>query len=357
MSTEAATVRYNFAAGPAQLPKPVLEQAAQAIRAIDDSGRSILELSHRSGEFDAIAERAESDLRQLLAIDPKYAVLLLASGARTHYGLWPLNLSAPDAHLGMIQSGYWSRMAADEAERFRTVVRLVQNDPSDYSQWDVAEAEGFDYAHYVSNETLSGLAMPTPELPCLLVCDRTSDFLSEPFDLQPYAMCYAGAQKNFGCAGLTIVIVNRELLREDTGLPAGLDYLTQMQHQCRFHTPATYAWYVASLYLRWIRNEGGLEAMAQRARARAQLLYECIDTSSLYTCHIAPRARSRMNVCFQLTEESLLETFLEQAESQGLAGLRGHSAVGGLRASLYNAMPIAGAEALASFMHEFERTA
>ncbi len=357
MSTDIATVRYNFAPGPAQLPKPVLEEAAQAVLNFDSSERSILELSHRSDAFDAVAERAESDLRDLLSLSDDYAVLFLSSGTRTHYGLWTLNISAPDARIGMTQSGYWSRMAADEAGRFRSIVRLEQSDPSDYPEWDPYEATALDYVHYVSNETLTGLAMPEPEVPCPLVCDHTSDFLSEPIDLQPYALCYAGAQKNFGCAGLTLAIVRRELLREEIELPKGLDYHTQMQHQCRYYTPATYAWYVASLYLRWIREEGGLEVMAQRAEARAQPLYAYIDDSSLYSCAIAPRARSRMNVCFQLSDESLLEAFLEQAEAQGLAGLRGHSAVGGIRASLYNAMPIAGAEALASFMHEFERTA
>ncbi len=357
MSTEAPSVRYNFAPGPAQLPEPVIAQAAEAIRAIDASGRSILELSHRSPTFDAIAQRSEADLRELLGIGDEYAVLFLNGGARVHYGLWPLNISAPDARLGMILTGYWSRLAADEAARFRQTVPLNDPDDLDYPDLEAANVSDLDYAHYVSNETLTGIAMPTPDLSCPLVCDRTSDFLSEPFDIAPYALCYAGGQKTFGCAGLTAVVVRRDLLRTDTELPTGLDYATQEKYGCRYYTPAIYAWYVSSLYLRWIREQGGLQTMAEQAQKRATLLYDCIDRSSLYACAVASRARSRMNVCFTLEEDALHERFLKKAEIAGFAGLRGHVAVGGIRASLYNAMPITGAQALVHFMHEFERTA
>lgn len=357
MSTEDAPARFNFAAGPAQLPPEVLAQAAQAVRSFPPRGRSILELSHRSPTFDGIARQAEADLRTLLDLPDDYAVLFLNGGARLHYALWVRNLSADGDTLGFVETGFWSRQASAEAAKLRAVRALPAADPADYPDLAPADAEGLAYLHYVSNETLTGLAMPAPDAPCPLVCDRTSDFLSRPFDLNPYALCYAGTQKNLGCAGLVVLVARRDCLRADAGLTPGLCYAAQLEAGCRLHTPSIYAWYVCALMLRWLLEQGGLDAMARRAEARAGLLYRCIDASSLYANAIAPRARSRMNVCFRLAEPALEARFLEEAEAAGLLGLRGHAAVGGLRASLYNAMPEAGAAALADFMQDFERKA
>ncbi len=356
MSTEAAPARYNYAPGPAQLPPEVVAEAAAAVRSFPPRGRSILELGHRGAEFGAIAERSEADLRALLALPDEYATLFLNGGARTHYSLWPRNLTAPGDRIGLLDTGFWSRQAIKEARNIRDVrVLPTSPDPTDHPDVKEADTEGLAALHYVSNETLTGLSTPPPRARCPLVCDRTSDFLSEPFDIRPYALCYAGSQKNFGTAGLTALVVRRDLLREETGLGPGLSYVAQLRAGCLYHTPPIYPWYVSALMLRWIRERGGLEEMARRARARARLVYECVDASALYVNRVAQRARSRMNVCFRLTEERLESRFLREAEAAGLLGLRGHEATGGVRASLYNAMPIAGAEALVEFMREFER--
>lgn len=355
MSTEDAPARYNYAPGPAQLPPEVIAEAADAVRAHPPHGRSILELSHRSPEFEAVAARAEDDLRTLLALPDDYATLFLNGGARTHYALWIQNLSAPDDRVGLVDSGFWSRQAIGEARRRRDVRVFPAPHPADYPDLARADTENLAFLHYVSNETLTGLSMPAPQAACPLVCDRTSDFLSGPFDIRPYALCYAGSQKNFGTAGLTVLVVRRDALREETGLPGGLSYAAQTAAGCRCHTPPVYPWYVSALMLRWIRDAGGLAEMERRARARADLVYGCIDASSLYANRIAPRARSRMNVCFTLADEALEGPFLRRAEAAGLVGLRGHKEVGGMRASLYNAMPVAGAEALVEFMRDFER--
>ncbi|MDE0612005.1 MAG: 3-phosphoserine/phosphohydroxythreonine transaminase [Gammaproteobacteria bacterium] len=358
MSTEGTPARYNYAPGPAQLPPEVVAKAAEAVRSFPPHGRSILELSHRSTDFGAIAEQAEADLRALLALPDDYVVLFLNGGARVHYTLWIQNLSAPGDRIGLVDSGFWSQQAIKEARKLREIRVLPDSpDPADYPDLAPADADGLAFLHYVSNETLTGLAMPAPQAACPLVCDRTSDFLSGPFDIRPYALCYAGSQKNFGTAGLTVLVIRRDCLREETGLAPGLSYVVQARTGCLYHTPPIYAWHVSALMLRWIREQGGLEEMERRARTRASLVYDCIDASSLYANAIVPRARSRMNVCFTLADSGLEAAFLQQAETSGLIGLRGHKMTGGMRASLYNAMPVTGAEALVEFMRDFERKA
>jgi len=358
LSTEDSQARYNYAPGPAQLPPEVVAEAAEAVRSFPPHGRSILELSHRSADFNAIAEQAEGDLRALLALPDDYAVLFLNGGVRVHYSLWVQNLSVPGDQVGLVDSGFWSRLAIEEARKLRGVRVLPESpDPADYPDLAPADTDGLDFLHYVSNETLTGLSMPTPQAACPLICDRTSDFLSGPFDIRPYALCYAGSQKNFGAAGLTVLVIRRDCLREETGLAPGLSYAIQARTGCLYHTPPIYAWYVSALMLRWIRDQGGLEEMERRAQARADLVYDCIDASPLYANRIASRARSRMNVCFTLADPELETPFLQQAETAGLIGLRGHKVIGGMRASLYNAMPVAGAEALVEFMRNFERKA
>ena len=357
MSTSAAPARFNFAPGPAQLPPEVVAQAAAAVRAHPPRGRSILELSHRSATFDAIAAGAEADLRALLDLPADYAVLFLNGGARLHYALWLSNFAAAGDRLGFVDTGHWSRLAIAAARRAGRDARVFAAPPGDYPDLAAADTEGLAYLHYVSNETLSGLAMPAPAAACPLVCDRTSDFLSAPFDMRPYALCYAGAQKNLGTAGLSVLVARRGLLRADSGLPPELSYAAQLAAGCRLHTPPVYPWFVCALTLRWLRAQGGLPEMARRAQARAAALYADIDASPLYRNELAPRARSRMNVCFRLPDPAREARFAAAAEAAGLLGLRGHPAVGGLRASLYNAMPEAGVDALREFMRDFERTA
>ena len=358
MSTSAAPARFNFAPGPAQLPPEVIARAAAAVRAHPPRGRSILELSHRSETFDAIAAAAEADLRALLALPDDYAALFLNGGARLHYALWMPNLAADGDRLGFVDTGHWSRLAIAAAQRAGRAARVfAAAAPGDYPDLAAADTAGLAYLHYVSNETLTGLAAPAPPAACPLVCDRTSDFLSAPFDMRPYALCYAGAQKNLGTAGLTVLVARRDRLRAESGLPPELSYAAQLAAGCRLHTPPVYAWYVCALTLRWLREQGGLEEMERRARARAGALYADIDASGLYRSDIAPRARSRMNVCFRLPDPAREARFAAAAEAAGLLGLRGHPAVGGLRASLYNAMPEAGVDALREFMRNFERTA
>lgn len=357
MSTSAAPARFNFAPGPAQLPPEVVAQAAEAVRAHPPRGRSILELSHRGETFDAIAAGAEADLRALLGLPDDYAALFLNGGARLHYALWPPNLAAAGDRLGFVDTGHWSRLAIAAARRAGRAVRVFAAPPGDYPDLAAADTDGLAYLHYVSNETLTGLAMPAPAAACPLVCDRTSDFLSAPFDVRPYALCYAGAQKNLGTAGLTVLAARRDRLRADSGLPPELDYAAQLAAGCRLHTPPVYPWFVCALTLRWLRAQGGLPEMERRARARAGALYADIDASALYRNDVAPRARSRMNVCFRLPDPAREARFAAAAAAAGLLGLRGHPAVGGLRASLYNAMPEAGVDALREFMRDFERTA
>ena len=355
LSTEDSPAPFNFAPGPAQLPPEVIAQAAEAVRAWPPYGRSILELSHRSTEFESIAAQAEDDLRTLLDIPDDYTVLFLNGGARNHYALWVENLTDPKDRIGLADSGFWSRQAIEQARRLRRAMVFSAADPLDYPDIRPGDTADLAFLHYVSNETLTGVAMPAPTAACPLVCDRTSDFLSEPFDVHPYALCYAGSQKNFGTAGLTALVARRDCLREKALLSPGLSYATQATSGCRWHTPAVYPWFVAALMLRWIHEEGGLAEMRRRAQQRSDLLYACIDASALYANTVAPRARSRMNVCFHLADEGREAAFLQQAEAAGFIGLRGHKAVGGIRASMYNAMPVAGAEALADFMREFER--
>lgn len=358
MSTDAASVRFNFSAGPAQLPDEVHAETAEAIRFHPPSGRPLLELGHRSDAFAEIMSAAEADLRSLLGIPDSFAVLFGNGGARLHYALWLPNLAETTDAIGYVDTGYWSRMAIDEAVCQRREPRILTAPvPTDYPDLSPADSAGLAFVHYVSNETITGLSMPTPQVSCPLVCDRTSDFLSEPFDLSPYAMVYAGSQKNFGTAGLSVLVVRRDCIKEAQVLPRGFRYSVQIEARGLWHTPAVLPWFVASRMLRWIRAQGGLPEMQRRAHARARALYEYIDSSDFYRNDIHARARSRMNVCFFLPDAAREERFLVQAATAGLAGLRGHPVQGGIRASLYNAMPDAGADALLQFLRDFEATA
>jgi phosphoserine aminotransferase len=355
---------WNFAAGPATLPEPVLERARDELLALPGAGASILEISHRSPAFEAIAREAEANLRELLGIPASHRVLFLQGGASLQFAMVPLNLLG-DRTARYVVTGSWGAKALAEA---RTI------GPADVA-WDGAERgysdvpdlaslavePGSAYLHLTSNETIGGVQFPPEAVSSLrpgppLVCDASSDFLSRPLDVARYGLLYAGAQKNAGPAGLTVVVAADAVLeRIGAGLPRMLDYRTHVEHRSAYNTPPVFAIYVLMLVTRWLRDDvGGLEAMAARNEEKAALLYDAIDASDgFYRGHAAPGARSRMNVTWRLPEEALERRFVEEARGRGLVELGGHRSVGGVRASIYNAMPVEGVRALRAFMQEF----
>lgn len=357
--TQAET--YNFAAGPAMLPKAVVEQIRQELPDWQGSGQSILEQPFTSDAFKVLMGQTEADLRQLLAIPVNYRVLFLQGGASAQFALLPLNLLAPGQCADYLESGHWSRKAIAEARRHAPVNVIASGASNDFQaiparhQWRLDPRAG--YCHVTSNETANGLQLQHfPELTVPLVADMTSDFLTHPLPVERFGVIYASAQKNLGVAGLCLVIIRDDLLKPArAGLPSPFSYALQARQQSRLNTPPTFALYCMALMLRWIRDQGGLEHMAAAGLEKSARLYDFIDASRLYICRQRMDDRSRINLCFHLTDDRLLEPFLAQAEREGLHNLRGHAAVGGIRASLYNAMPQAGVERLRGFMAEFER--
>lgn len=352
---------YNFSAGPAVLPLPVLEQARDEL--VDwRGGMSVMEVSHRGKAFIAVAEQAEADLRELLSIPAEYQVLFLQGGATGQFAAVPLNLAQPGAGADYVHTGHWSQRAIAEARRFVTVHIAADEAASNYST--VPDPSALElrrdaaYVHYTPNETIGGVEFPyipaTGAVP--LVADMSSTLLSRPLEVTRFALIYAGAQKNIGPAGITVVIVRNELLgRARPGTPAVFDYRAMADAASMLNTPPTFGWYVAGLVFQWIRREGGLGAMAERNRAKAEALYAAIDASPFYSNPVARHCRSWMNVPFRLARPELDQTFLAESAAAGLANLAGHRSVGGMRASIYNAMPAAGVTALIEFMREFER--
>ena len=352
---------YNFSAGPAALPLPVLEQARDEL--LDwQGGMSVMEISHRSRAFMAVAEQAEADLRDLLAIPPNYRVLFMQGGATAQFSAVPLNLSEAGATADYVHTGHWSERTIKEARRFVTVRIAADEAASSYTT--VPEPSALDltpgaaYVHYTPNETIGGVAFPyipeTGDVP--LVADMSSTILSRPLDVSRFGLIYAGAQKNIGPAGITVVIVRDDLTRRArAGTPMVFDYRAVADAGSMLNTPPTFGWYFAGLVFRWLKREGGLTAMAQRNRAKAEALYGTIDASSFYANPVARNCRSWMNVPFRLAKPELEKTFLAEADVAGLTNLAGHRAVGGMRASLYNAMTLEGVAALVDFMHDFER--
>lgn len=356
-------VVWNFAAGPGAMPAEVLAQLREALTDFRGDGASLLELPFTGDAFREIVARAEADLRSLLCIPEDYAVLFLQGGASAQFSLVPLNLMGGSDHADYIETGYWSRKCIAEAQRFCRVNVAASSartgfdripDPRD---WQVSG--GAAYTHITGNETADGVEYPwTPVRPRTpLVADLTSSFLSRPLDVDSFGLVYASAQKNVGPAGLTIVVVRRDLLdRERAHTPAVFSYRRQAQEGSMLNTPPTFAVYAAGLVFRWIAAGGGLAAMEAGSLRKSALVYRAIDASGgFYRCPVLPEFRSRVNVCFRLADQTLTEPFLEQAQAHGLHNLRGHSHLGGIRASLYNAMPEAGAQALAAFMDAFRR--
>ena len=353
---------YNFSPGPAVLPVEVLEQARDEILDWHGAGMSVMEMSHRGKEFIGIAEQAEADLRELVGVPADYKVLFMQGGATLQFAAVPLNLSAAGQTVDYVNTGSWSKKAIGEAKRYAKV-NIAADAGGAYcsippvESWNTSVEAA--YLHYTPNETIGGVEFHVvPDVGDVpLVADMSSTLLSRPVDVAKFGLIYAGAQKNIGPAGLTVVIVRADLLgRARAETPSVLDYAAVAKDGSMLNTPPTYAWYLAGLVFQWLKRQGGLSAIGQRNRAKAAMLYEAIDRSSFYRNPVAKDARSWMNVVFTLPKPELDKTFAAEAKTAGLVGLEGHRSVGGMRASLYNAMPMSGVEALVSFMNEFERT-
>jgi len=352
---------YNFSAGPAALPQSVLEQVRDELLDWQGIGASVMEISHRGGAFMAMAERAEADLRELLSIPDDYRVLFLAGGAQTQFSVVPLNILGERESADYVITGHWSEVARKEGERYCRTRVAASSEASGFTTVTDVNAWRTDpqaaYLHYTPNETIHGLAFN--EIPhvdgATLVADMTSALLAEPLDVRRFGVIYAGAQKNIGPAGMTVVIIRDDLLDRASPLtPKVYDYRRQAEAGSMANTPPTFAWYVAGLVFQWLKEQGGLAAMETVNRRKADKLYRAIDESGgFYRNPVDPPYRSRMNVPFTLADPSLDETFLREAESNGFYALKGHRAVGGMRASIYNAMPEVGVDALVDFMKHF----
>jgi phosphoserine aminotransferase len=353
---------FNFSAGPAALPLEVLERVRAELLDWQGTGMSVMEHSHRGKEFVALAAKAEADLRTLLAIPDDYAVLFLQGGATLQFAQIPMNLAADGQSVDYLVTGSWSKKAAKEAAVVRPVNTVADGADSKYT--DVPDRQGWKldpssaYLHYAANETIHGVEFHEPPDAggLTLVADFSSTLLSRPIDVSRFGLIYAGAQKNIGPAGLTIVIVRKALLDKDiAGLPQIMNYAFQAENESMFNTPPTFAWYVAGLVFEWLLERGGLDAMAEINQRKARRLYQAIDESGFYANPVALPYRSWMNIPFTLADPALDADFLAESKAAGLAYLKGHRSVGGMRASIYNAMPEEGVSALIDFMADFER--
>jgi phosphoserine aminotransferase len=357
------TAVYNFSAGPATLPGTVLNRAREELLDWHGSGMSVMEMSHRGKEFMSIAQQAEADLRELLVIPSDYHVLFLQGGATSQFSMVPMNLLRGRQQADYINTGAWSKKAIAEARRYCSVNLVASSEDSNFTTVPPADNWQLDpaaaYMHYTPNETIGGVEFDAiPETGAVpLVADMSSAILSRPLDVSRFGLIYAGAQKNIGPAGLTVVIVRNELVGEVLdGTPSMFNYQLHAENCSMLNTPPTFAWYLAGLVFQWLREQGGLEAMAEINQRKAGRLYEAIDRSDFYNSPVDLRYRSWMNVPFTLADDSLDGEFLLQAGNTGLLNLKGHRSVGGMRASIYNAMPEAGVSALIDFMAEFERS-
>lgn len=353
---------YNFCAGPAALPTAVLEKAQSELLDWRGKGVSIMEMSHRSQDYVAVAEKAEADLRKLMNIPENYKVLFLQGGATLQFSAIPLNLLGKNSQADYIHTGIWSEKAIKEAQRYGNVNVIeagTQIDGktaiSDAQTWQFSDHAA--YVHYCENETIGGLQFDhIPETKAPLVADLSSSILSAPIDVTKFGLIYAGAQKNIGPAGLTLVIIRDDLLDQaKPEIPSLLKYAAQAKNDSMVNTPATYAWYLSGLVFEWLLEHGGVPAMHQTNLKKAELLYGYIDSSEFYNNPIAIANRSLMNVPFTLTDSNLDKLFLQEAEANHLLNLAGHRSVGGMRASIYNAVPLEGVQALVNFMDDFAK--
>lgn len=353
---------YNFSAGPSALPEAVLKQAQEEILDWHGHGLSIMEMSHRSKEFVSVATQAEQDLRDLMAIPDNYKVLFLQGGATTQFAMIPANLLRGKKSIDLINTGVWSKKAMQEAKRFCDVNVIASAEDKNFTyapeQSQLNLNPDAAYVHYTTNETIGGVEFDyipeTGDVP--LIADMSSDILSYPLDVSKFGLIFAGAQKNIGPAGLTVVIVREDLLGGVMpGMPTMFDYAVHAKADSMNNTPPTYGWYLAGLVFQWLKDQGGVEKIAEINQRKAAKLYAAIDNSAFYGNPVALNNRSRMNVPFTLADENLDSVFLEESKAAGLLNLEGHRSVGGMRASIYNAVPEEAVDALISFMAEFER--
>ena len=358
---------YNFSAGPAVLPKEVLQQAQAELLDWHGSGMSVMEMSHRGKEYMGIQAQAEADLRELMGIPANYKVLFLQGGASQQFAMIPLNLLRGKLSADYVNTGEWSKKAISEAKKFSYVNVVANNTDKNASYVPAFDTWKLDkdaaYVHYTPNETIGGVEFSwVPQIDNMpgsvpLVADMSSNILSRPVDVSKFGLIYAGAQKNIGPAGLTIVIVREDLVgHAPSGLPTMLDYKTHADNDSMYNTPPTYGIYIAGLVFKMLKRKGGIAQMERTNIAKARLLYAAIDASNgFYNCPVATLDRSRMNVPFTLKDANLDGDFVKQADALGLLQLKGHRSVGGMRASIYNAMPLEGVQALVNFMNEFAK--
>ncbi len=353
---------FNFSAGPAVLPVPVLEEARAHMLALPGIGMSVMEISHRSKAFDEIIQGADAGLRDLLGIPKDYAVLFLQGGASLQFTMVPMNFLSLDENADYILTGSWGRKAIKEAQKCGQVNLAADMSDGGFTrvptQDELQLGDDAKYVHITSNETIEGVQWKTEpntgDVP--LFSDSSSDILSRPIPIEKYGLIYAGAQKNMGPSGVTLVIIREDLLpRIPKGKPTMLDYRTHVEKKSLYNTPNTWGIYIINLVCKWLKEKGGLEAMQPENEAKAKLIYDAIDASDFYRGHADPDSRSNMNVTFRLPSEDLEKKFASEATAAGMDGLKGHRSVGGIRASIYNAFPREGCEALVEFMKEFEK--
>jgi phosphoserine aminotransferase len=353
---------YNFSAGPAVLPREVLEQARDDLVNWQGCGMSVMEMSHRGKEYMGIQAQAEADLRELMAIPANYKVLFLQGGASSQFAMVPMNLLRGKTSADYLNTGEWSKKAIKEAKKYGAVNVVASSDDKNFSYAPEQSAWKLDpnaaYVHYTPNETIGGVEIfwtpETGDVP--LVADLSSTILSRPMDIAKFGVIYAGAQKNIGPAGLTLVIVRDDLIGQTVpGTPTMFDYKTHADNESMYNTPPTYGIYIAGLVFKMLKSKGGLAAMEATNTLKANLLYDYLDATGFYNSPVAKDNRSRMNVPFTLKDAALDEDFLKGAKARGLVQLKGHRSVGGMRASIYNAMPVEGVQALVEYMKEFER--
>ncbi|MFD1216342.1 3-phosphoserine/phosphohydroxythreonine transaminase [Microbulbifer celer] len=354
--------KFNFCAGPAALPEPVLAQAQQELLDWQGLGCSVMEVSHRSPEFTAVAERAEQDLRDLMAIPDNYKVLFLQGGATGQFSAIPWNLfGGGSKKADYIHTGQWANKAINEARRYGEVNVVASSEDRNFSYAPTADAwresDNAAYFHYTPNETIGGVEFPyIPDVQSPLVADMSSTILSQPIPVEKFGFIYAGAQKNIGPSGIAVGIVREDLLdRALPDIPRSLSWKIAAEAQSMDNTPPTFAWYLSGLVFQWLKAQGGVEAMAELSLKKSQMLYDFLDRSGFFSSPVQKESRSRMNVPFVLADARLDQQFLKESEEAGLLNLKGHRSVGGMRASLYNAVPVEAVEALVAFMADFEQ--
>ena len=352
---------YNFSAGPSMLPEAVLEEAAKQMMNYEGSGMSVMEMSHRSAEYEAIIGKAESLLRELMHIPDNYKVLFLQGGASSQFAMIPLNLMKKSKKADYVITGQWSKKAAQEAEKYGSVNKVASSSDKTFSYIPQLDAATFDkeadYFHITLNNTIYGTRytqLPdTGDVP--LVADASSNILSEPIDITRFGLLYAGAQKNMGPAGVTVVIIREDLISGAIeGAPTMFDYKIHADNGSMYNTPPTYAIYICMLVFDWLKKLGGIEAMHEINQKKASILYDFLDSSKLFRGTVEKKDRSLMNVPFVTADDELNAKFIKEAKANGFVNLKGHRTVGGMRASIYNAMPIEGVQALVNFMKKFE---